>query len=308
MLARSGWNFFSYFAFFMSFFFEETAMKRAHKSIDGVVYYNESKIKYDENNDRAYLMKLSDAPTDSVIQYIEDMAKEMQLGKISCKVPEDSIEQFIENGYEVEAQIPNYYRYDENVVFASKFINQQRELLSAEELREIASNIELAKSKANSEAKEVNESIRFKVLDKRDLGQAAELYKSVYKTYPYPVYDAAYLESTLDRIMYFGAFLDGRLISCSAAEMNLEGNNVKMKDFVTAKEYFGTGISSELLKIMERIMRIKGISTAYSITRAFSKDMNITFAKNGYQYSGTLKNDLNIAGKIESMNVWYKTL
>jgi hypothetical protein len=36
--------------------------------------------------------------------------------------------------------------------------------------------------------------------------------------------------------------------------------------------------------------------------------MNITFAKNGYEYAGTLKNNTNISGNIESMNVWYKHL
>ena len=36
--------------------------------------------------------------------------------------------------------------------------------------------------------------------------------------------------------------------------------------------------------------------------------MNITFAKHGYHYAGTLNNNTNICGRIESMNVWYKSL
>jgi hypothetical protein len=36
--------------------------------------------------------------------------------------------------------------------------------------------------------------------------------------------------------------------------------------------------------------------------------MNITFAKAGYAYGGRLHNNTNIAGNIESMNVWYKSL
>ncbi len=55
-------------------------------------------------------------------------------------------------------------------------------------------------------------------------------------------------------------------------------------------------------------MKKRGIKTSYSIARAVSYGMNITFAKHGYIYSGTLVNNTNIAGSIESMNVWHKIL
>lgn len=36
--------------------------------------------------------------------------------------------------------------------------------------------------------------------------------------------------------------------------------------------------------------------------------MNITFSKAGYTYSGCLINNTNIAGRIESMNIWHTRL
>jgi hypothetical protein len=36
--------------------------------------------------------------------------------------------------------------------------------------------------------------------------------------------------------------------------------------------------------------------------------MNITFAKNGYEFCGTLTNNTDISGGLESMNVWFKPL
>ena len=36
--------------------------------------------------------------------------------------------------------------------------------------------------------------------------------------------------------------------------------------------------------------------------------MNITFAKHGYSFAGTLTNNTQISGQLESMNVWYKAL
>jgi len=47
---------------------------------------------------------------------------------------------------------------------------------------------------------------------------------------------------------------------------------------------------------------------AYTIARALSAGMNVTFARAGYDYGGTLTNNTNICGQIESMNVWYKPL
>jgi hypothetical protein len=36
--------------------------------------------------------------------------------------------------------------------------------------------------------------------------------------------------------------------------------------------------------------------------------MNVTFARCGYRFAGTLINNTQISGRIESMNVWYKGL
>ena len=59
---------------------------------------------------------------------------------------------------------------------------------------------------------------------------------------------------------------------------------------------------------MGKAMKLKGIKTAYTIARAKSAGMNITFSKAGYKFGGRLKNNTNIFGNIESMNVWYKHL
>ncbi|HQA81666.1 MAG TPA: hypothetical protein PLV96_12800 [Methanoregulaceae archaeon] len=47
---------------------------------------------------------------------------------------------------------------------------------------------------------------------------------------------------------------------------------------------------------------------AYTIARAKSYSINITFARGGYEYGGLLPNNTNISGTIEDMNVWYKRL
>ena len=55
-------------------------------------------------------------------------------------------------------------------------------------------------------------------------------------------------------------------------------------------------------------MKSSGILNAYTIARAISPGMNITFARLGYHYGGRLVNNTQISGGLESMNIWYKSL
>ena len=81
-----------------------------------------------------------------------------------------------------------------------------------------------------------------------------------------------------------------------------------MTDFATLSKYRGQGLASYLLKKMEREMIHQGMRTLFSIARALSPAMNMTFGNTDYLYGGTLVNNTNISGRIESMNVWYKHL
>ena len=44
------------------------------------------------------------------------------------------------------------------------------------------------------------------------------------------------------------------------------------------------------------------------MARSLSYGMNIAFSKMGYNYSGTVINNANISGAIESLNIWHKDL
>ncbi len=81
-----------------------------------------------------------------------------------------------------------------------------------------------------------------------------------------------------------------------------------MTDFATLPQYRKQGIAQKLLHEMERNIKEKDFRMSYTIARAMSPGINITFARCGYTYAGTLINNTNISGSIESMNVWYKKL
>jgi putative beta-lysine N-acetyltransferase len=147
------------------------------------------------------------------------------------------------------------------------------------------------------------------VLGLEDTEDISQIYKRVFKTYPFPIHNPAYIEETMnDNVVYFGIRDKGQLIAVSSCEMDMKSQNVEMTDFATLPEYRSQGLASSLLYEMENAMRQRGIMTAYTIARAVSHGMNITFAKHNYTFSGTLINNTDISGEIESMNVWYKAL
>jgi putative beta-lysine N-acetyltransferase len=137
----------------------------------------------------------------------------------------------------------------------------------------------------------------------------AAVYARVFESYPFPIHDPAYLLETMDNdVRYQGVFQDDRLIALASAEIDVRGGNAEMTDFATLPDARGQGLAGLLLCGLESMLAEAGIATAYTIARATSFGMNITFAKNGYEYAGTLVNNTHIAGGLESMNVWYKRL
>jgi putative beta-lysine N-acetyltransferase len=140
-----------------------------------------------------------------------------------------------------------------------------------------------------------------------DAPAMAALYREVFKTYPFPIHDPAYLKKTMDEnIIYFGIERQGALLGLSSIEMDKKNAAAEMTDFAVLPAHRGDGLAQQLLTQMERTIPALGIKTMFTIARARSAGMNITFAKNGYSYAGTLINNTNISGQIESMNVWYK--
>jgi putative beta-lysine N-acetyltransferase len=150
--------------------------------------------------------------------------------------------------------------------------------------------------------------IELRILGENDAAALARLYKSVFKTYPFPIFDVDYIKKTMrDNVRYYGIFDKEKLIAASAAEMSKTEKNAEMTDFAVSPVYRAKNLALQLLQEMEKDIFQSDIKTLYSIVRALSPAMNITFAKAGYYFAGTLKNNTNISGQIESMNVWYKT-
>ena len=280
---------------------------------DSVTTLGRSLIQHGKHSDRVYLMKLDPADLPGLIDEIETLARNEGYTKIFSKIPDSERVAFDERGYVQEAAIPRFYNGVGTAAFLAKFLDPQRAV--EKRPKRIAKNLELARAKAGQglspsrRRKAARGPLHDCSTSPADAEEMSGVYREVFPTYPFPIDDPAYLLSTMAaNVQYFCVRDNGRIVALASAEKDLHGANAEMTDFATLPAYRRRGLAVYLLDRIEHEMRTQGVRTAYTIARALSAGMNITFAKMGYTYGGTLTNNTNIAGQIESMNVWYKPL
>ncbi|MFH1377320.1 MAG: putative beta-lysine N-acetyltransferase [Planctomycetota bacterium] len=265
-----------------------------------------SVIHHGQLNDRIYLMKASPRAPDLPLKLIS-MAQRLNYGKVFAKLPARQADAFIAAGYVEEATVPEFYGGEDICRFLAYYLDPQRSVASdADELDAV---LAVAKEKASDPSAENDARQTARRLTEDDVEALAAMYCAVFKTYPFPIHNPSYLLETMrSHIVYYGIEDGGSLIAVSSAEMDTDAQAAEMTDFATLPDQRGKGHAVRLLKLMEADMTARGILTAYTIARACSYGMNITFAKCGYQFAGRLINNTNISGRIESMNVWHKRM
>lgn len=275
---------------------------------DHILKIRNSVIQHGPSNDRVYLMKLASGDHLEVPAQVETIAKENGYSKIFSKIPSSSIGHFQKLGHVEEAHVPGLYDGEETACFMGKFLSTERSKERYPD--EVEGVISAALSKLGSSKKvELLEDEECSICAEDDVEEMARIYAQVFPSYPFPIHDPAYLLRTMDEnLIYFGIRKSGKLVALSSCEMDVEHSNVEMTDFATLPEFRGRGYSYHLLDRMEKKMREMCIITAYTIARARSYGINTVFSRNSYVYAGTLVNNTNISGGIESMNVWYKRL
>lgn len=274
---------------------------------DQVVCFGNSAIQHGKHSDRAYLMSLALSDLPELLPYLDHLALTEGYTKIFAKVPARAQGSFQRSGYEAEAVVPGFYRGEEEVSFMGKYFSEQRRTEQQPELVEQA--LETALEKEVAEQPELPAELRCRPTTTADAPAMVELYRRVFASYPFPIHDPDYLRRTMaSHVVYHGVWDDDKLIALASAETDAAGRNAEMTDFATDPDYRGQGLANYLLAGLEETAAERGILTAYTIARAYSYGMNITFAKSGYQFSGTLTHNTQISGQLESMNVWHKPL
>lgn len=280
-------------------------------TFDTTARIGRAQVQYGPMNDRIYVMRWNGADPDDVLPRLHGLAQSENLGKIIAKVPDSVAPHLANAGYRREARIPMYYD-GEAAVFMGSYPDRLRS--NPTNRKKLDHVLELAGTKADDEPpvstrSKVPDGLTVCDITENDAAEVAEIYRVVFDTYPFPIHNPEYILETMhSNVQYFGIRNKDRLIALSSAEMDKTRRGVEMTDFATLPDWRGYGLASVLLEKMEGAMRDIGMKTAYTIARGPSAGINIVFARQGYMYGGRLVNNTNIAGNIESMNVWHKQL
>ncbi|WP_320130178.1 putative beta-lysine N-acetyltransferase [uncultured Sphaerochaeta sp.] len=266
-------------------------------------------LQHGHNNSRVYLMDIHDADPLTLIGEMSSLAKKNGYGKIFTKVPKSKTEPFLQAGFSREALVKGLYGGQENGLFLSKYMNPSR--ANEENSLQYAKVLTMAQEKKYATLAPLKKGTKIRLCTLEDIPRMSYIYKQVFSSYPFPIDDPSFIEASLKGSTVFaGIEKNGMLVALSSAECNFAQDHLhaEMTDFATLPDFRGNGYASHLLRFLEHETKKRGIKTAFTIARAISKGMNITFAKSGYVYGGRLKNNTDIAGTIESMNVWYNDL
>jgi beta-lysine N6-acetyltransferase len=274
-------------------------------SIEGIG--SGSVIQHGKYNDRIYLMKLDSKDISLILDLLSELASRHKYSKIFCKVPKNLTPLFLAEGYLMEAYIPKFFHKKEDAVLVSKFLSPARLKNVQKTQLSVLSKLLQSDSAKKGNGRIINGAYNIRRLGHSDIGRIAALYKEVFITYPFPIHHPEYIRETMNKqVQYYGAEKDKELAAIASSEMDLNNTNAELTDFATHFSHQGNNLSALLLRKMETEMKKQGISTLYTIARLNSVPMNKTFLRSDYHYSGTLINNTNIAGNIESMNVYYK--
>lgn len=278
------------------------------KQNDVVLHRGSSTIQHGHLNNRVYVMKLAPADTHDIIRYADDLAHKEGYTKIFVKVPESLVEMFADAGYITEATVPFFFQGNEPAVFMAKYSDPERNVVKDE--TKIADALSLAFGHAGERSThKLPDGFSLMHAHAGNAEEIAALYRSVFKTYPFPVFDPDYIrESMQENTRYFVIKKFHLLAAVASCEIDAENRNAEVTDFATGRLFSGRGFAGLLLHAMETELKKEGILLAYTIARASFGPINAVFAGAGYQLGGLLPNNTNICGSTESMNVWYKKL
>ncbi|MDY0227067.1 MAG: putative beta-lysine N-acetyltransferase [Desulfomicrobium apsheronum] len=275
---------------------------------DSMIRMTGALLQHGPASDRVYLMKLASPDVPRIIRFMEQLASTNGYTKLFAKVPGPAEGWFRAQGFKVEARVPNMFNGSQDGCFMAKYPKRERSVIRSPKL--VQDVLSTAREQSVQNGRTLPEGWTIAVMKPEDAKAMAGLYRRVFETYPFPIDDEGYLLSTMDsHVRYFGVRdTEGNLTALASAEMDCTSGNVEMTDFATLPENRGKGLACILLAHMEKEMARAGIDTAYTIARAHATGMNIVFARQGYSFAGTLPNNTQIKGDLESMNVWYKPL
>src|SRR6056297_2310436 len=144
-------------------------------------------------NDRVYVMRTAAADLEDLLPYLENLAGRRRYGKVIAKVPASCRGAFLDWGAREEGTLPGYYG-DQDAHFVARYFDPARADEREPDL--VAQNLVIARDKAAESPSCQGDGWDHAVAEAgpQDVEEMGHVYQRVFPTYPFPIFDPAYLE------------------------------------------------------------------------------------------------------------------
>lgn len=233
-----------------------------------------------------------------------DIAKSHQLSKVIFYCLDNAAPYLDAAGYILEGRIPGFFRGREAFCH-SYFVDPGRgQSPYLEQEEQILDQLGQNKKKV---LPPLPEGYSVRPVMAGDVEALVQLYRTVFSSYPSPLFDPAYVKRVMESHVYFLAvFYEERPVSAASAEIDHNNFNAEMTDCATLDGHRGRGLLTVLLDLIEKEMWKLNMGVVYSLSRAGSFGMNAALHKMGYAFKGKFINNCHIGGRFENMNLWVK--
>jgi putative beta-lysine N-acetyltransferase len=267
-----------------------------------------AKVYFSPLNQRIQVLEYEALDTHAMIASLGKGAREAGFGKVFLKAPMHQQPAFEDAGMVAEATITGYFAGQPAIVMSlfldptrreRPFLDQQQEILDA-----------IRSRPADASVPDLPDGYRMLLAGPADVDELAALYQTVFASYPFPITEPGYLESTMRSHVLYRIVRDGegKVVAAASAETDQEHRNAEMTDFATLPDQRGLGLAQHILAALEGDMAERGIPNLYTVARARSAGMSRVFYNRGYSWTGTLVNNCHIAGRFEDMHIWCLSL
>ena len=235
-------------------------MEGGHR-IDRIETFEGARIQHGTLNRRIYVMHLDTGAVGRLIPALADLAAAEGYGKITAKIPTTCWPPFRSAGYVGEARIPGFYQGLTDALFVARFVSRTR--MQADAPYGIPEGCN-ATTTSTLPAAADKDATTVTACRPADAGALGRLYAEVFESYPFPIYDPAFLRQTMQKeTFYYCIRIEGRIAAAAAAETDPASRSCEMTDFATRPEYRRRHLAGRLLQRMHRRARQNGLSTAF---------------------------------------------
>lgn len=270
-------------------------------------------IHFEPHNRRLKVYHISQLHVQKTINDLKKIGKEQKCDKLIFYANEANKRFFVQSNCYYEGRIGGFFSGDDAYIFSIFLEPSRRREENHEEDNKVMNRVNQKYADGpnmNVQSYFLPQGYSMRAPEEKDAIYIAELYGSVFETYPTPIHEPEFVLEMIknDHINLTVVEYEQRIISACSTEILPDFNSAEMADCATLPEHRGNGLLTSQFCHLIQIMHQKKIKTLFTYSRSRSLGMNLVNRKLGFTYGGRMIKNSNISGRLENMNIWYKNI